>query len=140
MYRASIISKIKNGVHTQILNRITLEFNISSDFIFKCHLLFASILFSNFFLFGHILVPGTDAITLDFPMLILAKRNFLEGTWGLWNPYLLSGTPSFAFAKFNILMPHNWPLFLFQRNISFLKYAFQSSTICDWYSVTSFWI
>src|SRR5438128_872212 len=55
------------------------------------HLILAALFFSPFFLFGYTLFANADLVMHNYPMLLLAKRNFLSGSLGLWNPYTFSG-------------------------------------------------
>jgi hypothetical protein len=98
--------------------------NSSNDFIFTCHLLFAAFFFSNFFLFGQILIASTDVLNLNFPMLIFAKRNFLSGDFGLWNPYIMGGVSSSSYALSPILSPDNWLHFIFPEKYFFVAGTF----------------
>lgn len=87
------------------------------------HLLFAAFVFSDFFL-GRILISGLDMVDFDFPFLLAARRNFAEGSLGLWNPYLLSGTSAFAQSITPLFSPKNWLLFLLPTPWLFLGMTF----------------
>lgn len=76
------------------------------------HLVLAALFFSSFFLFGHILVANWDLVSENYPMLLLAKREFWHGSLGLWNPYIFSGVPSAVESNTPLFFPENWLLFL----------------------------
>ncbi len=88
------------------------------------HLVLAALWFSPFLLFGRILAANTDLLTHNYPMLLLAKRNFLQGVVGLWNPYTFSGAPESVAAGTPIMSPENWPLFLVPERFFFPALTF----------------
>lgn len=104
----------------------------SNRHVFSYHLLLSLFFFSNFFLFGQILIYSTDVLNLNFPILLFSKQNFLAGHAGLWNPYILSGVSGFSYSNLPILSPDNWPLFLIPE-----KYFFVAATLV---SFIKFWL
>jgi hypothetical protein len=87
------------------------------------HFGIAAFFFSNFFLFGQILVASTDMLIINFPMLMLAKRSFLQGEIPLWNPYVMGGASNFLCGVAPFFSPENWIHFLVPE-----KYFFQVAT------------
>lgn len=79
---------------------------------YVAHLVLAMLFFSSFFLFGYVLAADWDLLSENYPMLLLAKREFWQGSLGLWNPYIFSGAPSSVEASTPLFFPENWPLFL----------------------------
>lgn len=106
--------------------------NKSHDVIFFFHVIFAFIFYSNFFLFNRPLIASTDVIHLNFPLLLTAQYNFMNGNLGLWNPYILGGVSTFSSSNAPIFSPNNWPLFLFP-----MKYFFLAGTF---FSFLSMWL
>lgn len=88
------------------------------------HLLLAAVFFSPYFLFNHTFIISTDMLNIDFPMLIQAKRSFLDGSVGLWNPHLLSGVSTFSYASAPIFAPENWLPFFVPEQYFFLVGSF----------------
>jgi len=100
--------------------------NQSNDAIFFSHMVLSFLFFSNYFIWHRPLIASTDAININFPLLIEAKKNFLNGYLGLWNPNILSGVPAFASSNIPLFSPENWILFLFPMNYFFLALTFFS--------------
>src|ERR1017187_6663673 len=75
-------------------------------------------------MFGDILAANSDLLLHNYPMLLLAKKNFLEGSLGLWNSYAFSGAPQSVGAVAPALFPENWLLFLIPEQYIFLTYTF----------------
>lgn len=88
------------------------------------HLVLAALLFSPFLLFGHILAANTDLLLEQYPMLLLAKNDFLHGSLGLWNPYAFAGIAQAAEANTPLLFPENWILFLVPSHFLFPTITF----------------
>ena len=86
----------------------------------------AFIFYSNYFLFNQIIIFSHDVIGLNFPVLLQAKRNFLEGHLGLWNANILLGVSSFASSNTPIFSPDNWLLFFFSEKYFFLATTYFS--------------
>ncbi|MDO8137625.1 MAG: hypothetical protein Q6354_08295, partial [Candidatus Brocadiales bacterium] len=95
-----------------------------TDLIFSCHLLFSAFFFSNFFLFGQIFIGGMDMLHLTFPMWILAKRDFLQGELGLWNPFISCGTSASMCVACHVYALDLWPLFLVPERYFFYAITF----------------
>jgi hypothetical protein len=96
------------------------ERRLTTPFVFAVSFLLASSFFAPFFFQGQILMGGLDMLNVNYPLLMEARHNFRAGTWGLWNPYLLSGMPSSLIAVEPILRPENWLLFLVPESAMFL--------------------
>ena len=100
--------------------------NQGNDTIFFYHMVLSFFFFSSYFIWHRPLIASTDAININFPLLIEAKKNFLNGYLGLWNPNILSGVPAFASSNLPLFSPDNWILFLFPMNYFFLALTFFS--------------
>ena len=122
----NLVLNIINKISHFDLKKVFLLENINNDIIFFWHLLFSAFFFSAFFLFRHILISNTDVLNLNFPMLIFAKRNFLNGELGLWNPFVMSGTSSFLYGLAPIFSPDNWLQFIFPEKYFFIAGTFFS--------------
>lgn len=93
-------------------------------------LLLAAFVFSDFLFFGKNLIGNLDVADINLPALLAAKRAFVEGGWGLWNPYLSAGTSLFSNAIAPQFYPENWILFWLPEEwfftavtlVSFLKF------------------
>ena len=94
------------------------------------HLVLAALLFSPFLLFGHVVAGGTDRLLESYPLLLLGKRDFLQGSLGLWNPYSFAGIPQTADANATLLVPENWILYLLPS-----RYLFSAITLFDFIKV-----
>ncbi len=88
------------------------------------HLILAALIFSPFLLFGYVLAANSDLLLENYPMLLLAKHNFLHGSLGLWNPYSFSGVSEAAEANTPMFLPENWLLFLVPTRFLFLTVTF----------------
>ncbi len=97
---------------------------IRSRYVALWHLLLSAFVFSDFFLKGKILVSSLDIIDFQLPAWELARRSFLSGHLGLWNPYLLNGISLFSMGLTPILYPENWILFLLPEKTFFLGITF----------------
>ncbi|MCF8721675.1 YfhO family protein [Nitrospina gracilis] len=114
----------KDNASIPFLSRWTAELDRrGNDFYFFLHLIIAAFCFSPFFLFGHIFAGGFDGIHLNLPMMIQAKRNLLDGTLDLWNPYLSGGMSTTLYALFPELNPLRWPLFLVPESHLFFAFT-----------------
>lgn len=94
-----------------------------------CHLLFAAIVFSPYFLYNYVLLANTDIPDFNIPMFILAKRGIFEGHFNFWNPYLLNGVSTLLSAVvpiYGVINPATWPLFLVPEKYLLLAGTFQS--------------
>jgi hypothetical protein len=90
----------------------------SRGFLFA-HVTIAFFFFSNFFLFGQILIASTDMLIINFPMMLQAKRSFLSGEIPLWNPYLMGGVSNFLCGVGPFFSPENWVHFLVPERFFF---------------------
>lgn len=106
------------------LSRIVLFAAGKRETAYCAHLIVAALFFSPFLLFGHTLYANSDLLLHNYPMLLLAKREFLSGSVGLWNTYAFSGTPQSVGAVTPILYPENWILFLVPEQHLFSVYTF----------------
>lgn len=88
------------------------------------HLILAALFFSRFLLLGHILFADTDLVAENYPLLLLAKANFLHGSLGLWNQFDFSGTPMAVDGVEPIFFPENWLLFLVPKQFFFPAITF----------------
>lgn len=88
------------------------------------HLVFAALFFSPFLLFGQVLAANQDLLLENYPMLLLAKQNFLHGSLGLWNPYSFAGVPQAVEANTPLFFPENWLLFLVPMRFLFSTITF----------------
>lgn len=104
--------------------RLILFAAVRRETAYCTHLLLAALLFSPFLLFGHVLAGNQDLLLENYPMLLLAKHEFLHGSLGLWNPYNFSGTPQAAEANTPLLFPENWLLFLVPTRFFFSAVTF----------------
>lgn len=88
------------------------------------HLLLAALLFSPFLLFGRVFAGNQDFLIENYPMLLLAKHEFLHGSLGLWDPYSFSGSPQAVEANTPLLFPENWLLFIVPTRFFFSTVTF----------------
>lgn len=121
------------------LPSILLFFSNKPIFAYTFHVILALLFFSPFFLFGHVLFANTDLLTENYPMLLLAKKNFLHGDPGLWNPYVFSGAPSSLEANTPIFFPENWILFLVPLKFMFLTLTFLAFIKMCFIGITGYW-
>lgn len=91
---------------------------------FLAHVVVASLFFSPFVLLGEVWVGNTDALTLNYPMFYFFKSAFLDGGFGLWNPYVLGGVSNMDYAVSPLFSPDNWLLFLLPERYLFLGITF----------------
>jgi hypothetical protein len=108
------------------LGEVFTENHPSNDLIFLFHLIIAFLFYSNYFLLNQPLIASTDVLNVNFPLLFTAKRNFINGDLGLWNPYILSGVSAFGSSNSPLFSPDNWPHFLFPEKYFFLAGTFYS--------------
>ena len=88
------------------------------------HFAIAAFFFSNFFLFGQVLVASTDMLIINFPMMIQAKRSLLQGEIPLWNPYVMGGVSNFLCGVAPFFSPENWIHFLVPEKYFFVLGTF----------------
>ena len=86
----------------------------------------AFFVFSDFWIFGKVLIGNLDVADINFPNLLLAKRNFLAGEWGLWNPFVSAGSSVFSNAIAPQFYPENWLLFWLPESVFFKAVTFVS--------------
>lgn len=108
-------------------------------FAYSLHVILSIMFFSPFFLFGHVLFANTDLLTENYPMLLLAKKNFLHGDPGLWNPYVFSGAPSSLEANTPIFFPENWILFLIPLKFLFPALTFLAFLKMCFIGIAGYW-
>lgn len=139
--------------NTDILSKYNTQFwrlcsNLPSKLLFlsnksiiaySLHVILALLFFSPFFLFGHVLFANTDLLTENYPMLLLAKKNFLHGDPGLWNPFVFSGAPSSLEANTPIFFPENWILFLVPLKFLFPVLTFLAFLKMCFIGIAGYW-
>lgn len=118
------LDRMQEQVLNMSLSRIMLFAAGKRETAYCVHLVVAALCFSPFLLFGQTLFANSDLLLHNYPMILLAKREFLSGSLGLWNPYAFFGTPQSVAASTHILNPENWLLFLLPERYLFSAYTF----------------
>lgn len=106
------LDRMQEQVLNMPLSRIMLFAAGKRETAYCVHLILAALFFSPFLLFGNMLAANTDLLLHNYPQLLLAKHNFLHGSFGLWNSYTFFGAPESVAAGTPIFFPENWALFL----------------------------
>src|ERR1039457_2385974 len=102
------ILRVQERARNIHLSRMVLFATTERETAYCAHLIVAVLFYSKFFMFGDILAANSDLLLHNYPMLLLAKKNFLEGSLGLWNSYAFSGAPQSVGAVAPALFPENW--------------------------------
>lgn len=108
--------------YSSVLNSVYALSNARYYWLF--FFLTSAFIFSPFFLQLHFIVSTNDNVFNHYPNLLYGYRAMRAGNFGLWNPYIFSGSDFTTSMHNHMLNPFNWYLLLFPE-----KYLFQAVTL-----------